>query len=82
MEKAIENIAKFDVVGVLEEVDSFKRDLKRVLGANIHIPIKNTSPTPADQKRSEITPEIHHKVVELCKPDQQVYDYVVEHLIN
>lgn len=78
VEHAIENIAKFDVVGVLENLGTFKRDLKRVLGANIDIPVRNTSPTPASQKHKEITPDIHRQVVDLCKPDQEVYDYVIE----
>lgn len=80
VECAITNLGRFDVVGVLEELNVFKRELKHALGANINIPIRNTSPTPADQKRREITPEIHRKVVELCKPDREVYDYVVKEL--
>jgi hypothetical protein len=79
---AITNIDKFDVVGVLEELGAFKRDLSRVLGANINIPVRNTNPTPTKQKRSEITREIHRKVVEICKPDQQVYDHVVHNLLG
>jgi len=82
VEQAIQNIAKFDVVGVLEDLSTFKSDLSHVLGASIQIPVRNASPTPADQKRKEITPEIHRRVVEVCKPDQAVYDYVVDNLIG
>jgi len=79
---AIENLAKFDVVGVLEDLGAFKRDLRYVLGADIDIPIRNTSPTPAHQRRKEITPDIHRKVVALCRQDREVYDYVANHLIG
>ena len=82
VEQAIQNIAKFDVVGVLDDLGTFKSDLRYVLGADINIPVRNASPTSAAQKRKEITPEIHRRVVEVCKPDQAVYDYVVENLIG
>jgi hypothetical protein len=82
VEEAIQNIAKFDVVGVLDDLGTFKSDLRYVLGADINIPVRNASPTSAAQKRKEITPEIHRRVVEVCQPDQAVYDYVVKNLIG
>ena len=80
--RAIENVAKFDVVGVLEDLGKFKSDVRDLLGASIDIPVRNTSPTPAHQRGKEITPEIHRKVVELCQPDQVVYDYVVTNVLS
>jgi hypothetical protein len=82
VEQAIQNIAKFDAVGVLDDLATFKSDLGCVLGADINIPVRNASPTSAAQKREEITSEIHRRVVEVCKPDQAVYDYVVANLIG
>jgi len=82
VQHAITNIAKFHVVGILEHLGVFKKDLRRVLGADIDIPVRNAGPTTARQRRKEITPEIHRAVVEACRPDKKVYDYVLHNIIG
>lgn len=72
---AIKNMESFASIGILEHLESFQDDLK-VMGLNIssigHI---NKNPRKKTEQNSEITNQIHKKVLELCKPDIEIYNH-------
>jgi hypothetical protein len=77
IEEAKQNLAKFSIVGILEDLSTFKNGFKSVFGSNLQIPHKNSNPAPR-HVREDIPASIHEKVIELCKPDIEIYNWVKE----
>ncbi len=77
---AIENLKKFTVVGVLEKQDLFIRDFHKTFGKKLKIKKKRLGPISVDKRQSFISDEIRKKVEEICRPDIEVYEYVLKQL--
>jgi len=74
VERAIENLNQFHLVGLLEEMDVLTQDLQKLVGVHVKIPRKRVSPRPAQSRSEEITPDIQEQVLKLCEPDRHIYD--------
>lgn len=82
VETVILTLQRFDVVGVLEEMDALVRDCERVVGERLSVPILNTSPRGERERADEITPAIEAKVRALCAPDLRIYEAVRERIMR
>ena len=78
---AQKNLAKFDLVGVLESLPLFKRRFQELFGENLVIPHKWKTKKPKDTSEAEISPAILEEIRELCQPNQKLYDFAVRELI-
>jgi hypothetical protein len=71
---AIANLRRFDVVGRLDDLAGFQRDLRSALGVRVSIGHENAARQPRPQRESVITPELRQKAIELCAPDRAIWD--------
>jgi hypothetical protein len=71
LETAKVNIAKFSVVGFLDDLDKFKSDYQRALGARPRIPTYNTASKPA----FEPTKQQMDTLKDLMRNELQFWDY-------
>ena len=73
IKEAKSNLSKFKIVGLLEDLSGFKRDIDKCFNINLKIPFNNKNPT-STQERENIDPEIHKKKVEVCHKDTEIYE--------
>lgn len=76
VERAIENLSRFSVVGTLDNLAALQRDCERVLGIRLEVGHSRMNPRSTAEQQAEITPEIDAHVRALCEPDRYVYDAV------
>ena len=78
VEKAIGNLkTKFDVVGRLDHLPEFERDLRRTLGVRIRVGHENKGRKAGPSARSIVTPELEEQVLALCAPDLAIWNGTV-----
>jgi hypothetical protein len=77
VERALHNIDKFDLVGVIEEIDAFTADFEDAFGFRLDVPHVNKSPVDKRRKKEAITDEIRARVESYCEPDLRIYNYVL-----
>lgn len=77
VEKAIENLGKFDVVGTLENIGVFQDKIKSDLGLSIVVGSKNASPASVKQREVEINDDIIQEINNICAQDYKIYNHVV-----
>jgi hypothetical protein len=73
VQRAQDNLKLFDVVGLLNDLESFEAGLKRELGVTFKIGHDNKMRQPNSAKREVVTPELKQKVIELCAPDLAIW---------
>ncbi|WP_347275218.1 hypothetical protein [Candidatus Kuenenia sp.] len=76
--RAKNNIDKFDIVGFIEYEENFLNQFKKRFAVKLNIEKKNQSPAPESLRNSIITEEIEEKIREICRPDLEVYQYAIE----
>jgi hypothetical protein len=78
---AKKNIAEFDIVGFLDDLPAFAREVSRRHGLNLNIKHKQKNPVDlneaarAQAKRYKESPEIRKLVTKLCAPDIELYEH-------
>lgn len=80
--QAIENLKKFALVGVLERLDVFKHQFEKRYGVKLNISIKNINPLAKTHQKDQITEEIRRKVENICRPDLEVYNYLLSRVLR
>jgi hypothetical protein len=77
-EQAKENLERFDVVGVLDDLHVLNRKLEEYLGVELEIEKKNESPA-RDRKQNAMQDEaIRGEVEDLCAADLEIYNHIRE----
>ena len=71
IEQAKNNLAKFTIVGFLEELNLFVESVKQKTGLKLEIPHKRKNPVSNPQLDEEMMAEI----TKVCQPDLEVYEY-------
>ena len=79
IERALENIDNFDLVGVIEEIDAFTARFEQIFGFKLNIPHVNKSPVEKQKRKEMVTDEVLARVKAYCEPDLQVYNYILDH---
>jgi hypothetical protein len=74
IERARNNLRKFDVVGLLEDLPRFQERLGDVLDIRVKIGHENKGRADGSTKRTIITPELRRRIEELCCPDIEIYE--------
>ncbi|NET33464.1 MAG: sulfotransferase family 2 domain-containing protein [Cyanothece sp. SIO1E1] len=72
--QSIANLEKFSLVGVLEKMDLFSRSFENQFGVQLEIEQRNKNPLSKQHQLQQITDDMRQRVVELCQPNQQVYE--------
>jgi hypothetical protein len=76
IQNAKENLAKFDIIGILEDLNNFEKQIKDKLDISLKIGHKNKNPikVPAKKKVSDKNLE---KIKRLCRPDEEIYEFAL-----
>lgn len=82
IDRAKENLSKFDIVGSLENQEIFFNQIKNRFGVSIEIPQKNKNPKSESFIKSVITEEIKKNIKKICKPDLQIYKYALDRFVR
>lgn len=82
VERALDNIDKFDLVGVIENIDAFTTEFQNTFGFELDVPHVNKSPVDKQKRRDMVNDEVRAHVESCCQPDLRVYNYVVEHCVD
>ena len=75
IERAKRNLKRFSVVGILEDINGFQRQLRECIGSNFRIAHENKSWASAASRRLELAPELRRRIDERCAPDREIYDW-------
>ena len=76
VERAIQNIRRFDVVGILEDLKQFERVFARATGTDLQIAHHRKNPTDQSEKDEVLTEERIERIKVLCAPDIRLYKAV------
>lgn len=77
---ACNNLEKFKLVGILEEMDKFVTGYEKQFGSVLTIEQKNKNPAQKSMIEEKITDEIRSQVTRICAPDLEIYEFVKNHL--
>ena len=72
--RAIENLNKFALVGLLEHLDWFCQDFQTIFGTELKLKKLNKNPLPETQRKQQITDDIRSRVWEICQPNMRLYE--------
>lgn len=75
IEAAKENLRKFAVVGMVEDMAGFERQLRRELGTRIRIGHQNKARVSDGARSQAVTPEIKRKIEDLCAANLEIYEF-------
>ena len=71
---AVENLHRFELVGVLERLDSFVSRFEERFGVRLQVTRRNGNPVPAHVRAARIDEGLRRRVAELCAPNRAVYE--------
>jgi len=69
------NLDQFHLVGILEDLASFKDSFKIKFGITLEIKARNTNPISGEEIQKEISASQLEKIKKLCAPDIEIYNY-------
>lgn len=72
-EQARQNLAAFDVVGIVDQMDELCRDLEETFDVEIDPKHRNRSPAPEGEREAD--PEQRRRIREFCEPDIELYEF-------
>lgn len=78
IEIAKKNLAKFEIVGILEDIVRFREEFKKRFRVNLDVGLRNKGPKSPDFMKSIVSEEIEEKIREICKPDLAIYNHAIE----
>jgi hypothetical protein len=73
--EAKENLNKFDVVGVVENIDNFVSRLSGQAGVEMRVSKRNESPAQERKKSASRNKKYVNKVKEICRKDKIIYEF-------
>lgn len=75
VDQAKVNLEKFEILGLLEDMDAFVDQFSDRFGIRLSIPRKNTNPAEDHKYEAQENEEYIHRVKELCSNDMEIYDH-------
>lgn len=73
IEKALENLAKFQVVGLLENMDAFAAEVQSTYGIGLKIGQMKKSPIASEKRGEALSPNLLSEIRNICSPDLELY---------
>lgn len=77
VDRAIHMMKRFAAIGILEDLNGFRRVFRDRFGTEIRIPHVNRTPAPESAGRHQIPSHVRAKVEEICEPDVILYNSVL-----
>ena len=82
IDRAKQNLHKFEVVGCLEYQEDFLKRFENRFGIRLELERRNQNPTSRSYQQSIITEVIKETIKEICKPDIEIYQYAIENFVK
>lgn len=82
IQRAKDNLHKFAVVGILEDMEDFKDQFSRRFHVPLNIPTINRNPKSEAHQKAIITAAVEERIREICAPDLEVYQYALDNFIR
>lgn len=73
IERALENLSKFRVVGLLENITAFEAKVQSVYGIGLKIGKMKKSPITSEKRGDALSPDLLSEIREICSPDLELY---------
>lgn len=73
---AAENLAKFDLVGFVDQMGEFNQQLNRLLGVKIKIGHENRSIADPSRKKQAFSDSVIDRINEMCAQDVALYEAI------
>ncbi len=74
------NLAKFAVVGTVEDMAGFQRRLRRTLKTRVRIGHHNVAKVNAGDRMSALTPALKRRIEQLSGVNREIYDFAMREL--
>ena len=75
IEAAKANLRGFSVVGLVEDMAGFERQLRQSLGVRLSIGRHNVARVSSSERTRAVTPAVRRKIEELCAVNTEIYDF-------
>jgi hypothetical protein len=82
IERAKENLHKFDIVGCLEYQEILLKQFEDRFGVRLKLEKRNPNPTSESYRGSIVTEEIEENIRAICRPDYEIYQYAMDHFVK
>jgi hypothetical protein len=82
IDRAKNNLHKFDLVGLLEYQEDLLEQFHHRFGIRLELEKRNQSPASEAYRKSLVTEEIREKVMAICEPDHEIYQYAVDNFVK
>lgn len=76
VERAVENLGKFSVVGFLDDLDAFAAGIRREFGFRPRIGHRNRNVATDPAASQTLSPTLRRRIEEICAPDLEVFSGV------
>ena len=80
IEAAKANLRNLSVVGLVEDMASFERQLRAALGVRLSIGRHNVARVSGSDRSRAVTPAVRRKIEELCAVNLDIYDFAKREL--
>ncbi len=78
IEKAKDNLGKFKIIGLLENLEGFVGEFRNRYEIELKIENMNQGPKSESQVKNVISEEVEARIREICKPDLEIYRHAIE----
>jgi hypothetical protein len=75
VEAAKANLRGFSVVGLVEDMAGFERQLRQALNVRLSIGRHNVARVSSSERSRAVTPAVRRKIEELCAVNTEIYDF-------
>ncbi len=69
------NLRNFSVVGLVEDMPGFERQLRRELNVRLSIGRHNVARVSSSERSRAVTPAVRRRIEELCAVNTEIYDF-------
>lgn len=76
--QAKSNLEKFDVIGFTNNMERFEADIRKTLGIRVSFGVQNKRTAPDTKLEEIVTPPLREKLTEMCRHDQEIYDFALK----
>ena len=78
LDRAIQNLEKFSLVGFLEDLDSFRNSFLKKFGVKLCALHDRKNPASSLQKAAKMDSSIRRRVEEVCQPNLELYEHALK----
>jgi hypothetical protein len=82
LEQAKKNLRQIDLLGLLEDLDDFRKRIQDALHRKLYIGIHNRNPAPRSVSKQALDINATQRIAKICEPDIELYEFAKELLMK